>query len=126
MINSSTEMMGVIAETYRKAPMVCGAEAKRRGVPLKTLMNRWPKQLKLAWQTVVTLHTRYASGDYRHDEMDVGVVESFCNYLIELHQTAGGHPIRHVKYKPEVWRAREPCTPNTYGRVLLAIQEQFG
>ena len=126
LVNSSTEMMGVVAETFRKAPMVCGAEAKRRGKPLKAFMNGAPKFAQLGWATVVSLHNRYGQGDYRHEDQDVGVIERFCNWLIELHQTAGGHPIRPVTYVPASMTCVQPCGPDTYGQVLMALREQFG
>jgi hypothetical protein len=126
LVNSSTEMMGIVAETYRKAPMVCGAEAKRRGKPLKAFMTSAPKFAQLGWATVVALHTRYADGDYRHEDRDVGVIERFCNWLIELHQTAGGHPVRPVQYPPASMTCVQPCGPHTYPQVLLKLREQFG
>lgn len=129
MINSSTEMLGLVGELFtRRAPMVCGKEAKRQGIPLKTIMDRWPKHLKLGWATVVALHARYCRGDYRHDAADVGVLEAFCNYLIETHQGANGHPVRPVRYDPRTMQARQRLaeTPDIYAQVLMALKEQFG
>lgn len=126
LVNSSTEMMGVVAETFRRAPMVCGRIAKRQGKPLKAFMSSAPKFAQLGWATVTALHTRYAAGDYRHEDRDVGVLERFCNWLIEIHQTDGGHPIRPVTYPPASMTCVQPCGPDTYAQVLLAIREQFG
>jgi hypothetical protein len=127
MVQSSSEMLGIVGELFtRRAPMVCGKAAQRAGVPLKVFMDRWPKHLKLAWATVVALHSRYQRGEYLHEDRDVGVIEAFCNYLITLHAEAGGHPVRAVKLVPHTMKATVPCMPHTYEECLITTRQQIG
>ena len=126
MVYSSTEMLGTVSElSHRRISMVLGAEAKRQGVSAQVHLSCLPDNVKEAIKTVARLHRSYIKHDYRHEQRDEGVVLFLCNYLAELHQTAGGHPRRPVVFTVPMSR-QELLPRGTYAEVSGAIREQIG
>jgi hypothetical protein len=120
-------MLTLVGELHsRRISMVLGKEGKRQGKPLLVMLESSPEHIKEGIKTVAKLHRRFARGDYRHNPRDVGQLETLCNYLIEVHQTAAGHPVRPVHFTVESMQAKMPCTPGTYDRTIVAVREQIG
>ena len=81
MIPSSDDMLAFVAELNgRRIAMVMGRRQKRQGGML--LVSE--KQTRLL-VNARRLHARYLANNYRHDEVEVSLLNELGNWLIEEH-----------------------------------------
>ena len=127
MVYSSTEILGVVSEIInRRAPMVLGKAGKAMGLTMPQYIEVvLPKPVQHALKAVGVMHLRYIKGQYQHEEKEVLQLETLANHLIEISQTAGGHPVRPVHFDPRQMEAKKPCSKGTYVRVMEKIAAEL-
>ena len=110
-MHSSHDMLTLVAGIITlKAPMVLGAEARRRGVPLTAFMDTLPKNISKPLIQVRLMHARYSTGDYTHSDMEIGQCERVAQYLVDLHQSAHSHPSKIVHVNKADVNRRTPLS----------------
>lgn len=108
---SSHDMLAQVAATLKvKAPQVLGAAARRKGLLLEQFMKTLPQHRQRDIVNLRLIDARYTTGDYRHDDRDIGTLERVGNWLLELHQTAGGHPEKQVQIHQAAMQSKKPLS----------------
>ena len=125
MVYSSHDMLALVFKAFSsQGPLVIGKAAQKAGKPLGAFMNATPPQAKVGWATVRMLSNRYARGDYRHDEVELGQLEAFCLWLIQVGQDFGGHQVRGFTIQPAAMTRKEPLPKGSYAQLIVEMQER--
>ena len=127
MVLSSPDMLGLIAELHsRRIAKVAGTQAKRLRMTLPQFLDTAaPKYVKDGIKTVAVIHARYLGGDYRHHDNELLRIETLANWLIELHQTAGKHPVRPFQISQTGMETKVPCKKGLYREALLKVRTEW-
>lgn len=126
MVYSSPDMLALVAEMYsRRLAMVAGKAAKRQRMTMPQFLDVAPKYVKEGIKTVAAIHRRYSRGDYRHEDNELLRIEMLANWLIELHQTAGKHPVRPFQISQVAMQSKAACKPGIYRECLQKVRSEW-
>jgi len=118
MLNSSADMLGLIAElNMRRISKVCGERARRLGGMMK-LTPENIENLKLAR----SMHKRFVAGDFRHSEKEQGQIKSLCDWLVREHALNHNHPEKTVAMEDSSLRCMLPLPPESYLQVCGEVE----
>lgn len=124
LVYSSGDMLFLVAEVYtRRAAKVVGKVARLTGKTFFSYMDTAPLTAQEGLRTAHLLHQRYMRGDYRHDDQDVGRLEHFCNWLVEIGQSASGHDPRPFAIDKRGMVAKQPLEKGVYAEVLVKLRQ---
>ena len=124
LVYSSGDMLFLVAEVYtRRAAKVVGKVARIAGKDFQSYMDTAPRVAQEGLRTAYLLHLRYMQGDYRHDDQDVGRLEHFCNWLVEIGQKAAGHEPRPFTIDKRAMVAKQPLETGVYAEVLVKLRQ---
>lgn len=119
-------MLGLIAEMHsRRIAKVAGTQAKRLRMTLPQFLDTAPKYVKEGIKTVALIHQRYMRGDYRHHDNELLRIETLANWLIELHQSAGKHPVRPFQIAQHKMETKVPCKAGLYREALGKVRSEW-
>ena len=122
MLNSSHDMLGMVAEIYnRRTPMVVHKIKKALGGAPVTMPDGAKQGLIVARR----LHQRYERGDYRHTEDEVGKIEYLGMWLIDVAQRMSGHPVRPWHIDRALMVAKFPLEQDAYAKCLFGVRQEW-
>jgi hypothetical protein len=123
-VYSSNDMLACVASIHtHKAPMVIGKAAKRAGLTLKVYMGTLPDKIVNAMKVVTLVNLRYMQGDYRHDDKELGELETLGQWVLNKHQSMAGHPEKVFKIDRALMRAKKPPVQGSYMLAYTKVRE---
>lgn len=124
LIYSSNDMLALVASIHtHKGPMVIGKAAKLSGLTLEHYMSILPDRIKNAMKAVAILNLRYLKGDYRHEEKELGNLETLGQWVLSTHQKLGGHPDKEFRINRAEMRAKVPPPEGSYMMAYTKVRE---
>lgn len=118
MQNASNDFLGLIAElNCRRIAMVTGARFKRKGtldvptVAMKHLL------------TARKLHARYAKGDNRVSQAEIGEIKDLCQWLVDTHAECHGQDSpKQIEWNDAQMTCIQGVPPTRYIELCAAVQ----
>jgi hypothetical protein len=122
MLNSSADLLGLVAEIYtRRTPMVV-KKVKRATGGAPVLM---PQGALNGLKDAKRMHERYSRGDFRHHEHEVGNLEYLGMWLIDVAQRMSGNPVRPWRIDRAAMVATFELPKDAYQQCLHGVRNEW-